>query len=93
MGAAIVFGIGGGIVLSGLPVVGTLFGAFIGALIGMGLVEWIDKRNLHAAVAAVRTYIGGTLLATVVEVGVSISDGSRVCSAGTGIAILFRKDD
>lgn len=70
--ASIVCGILGGIFLSQLPVVGTLFGAMIGALLGMLGMELLDKRNLRAALTAVRTYVGASLLSTVFEVAVAV---------------------
>jgi len=70
--ASIVCGILGGIFLSGLPVVGTLFGAMIGALLGMLGMELIDKRNVRAALTAVRAYVGASLLSTLFEVAVAL---------------------
>jgi uncharacterized protein YqgC (DUF456 family) len=72
IGGALVSGIIGGIVLSGVPVIGTLFGALIGALVGMLLIERSIKGNWPAAVEAVRAYFTASLLSTVFEVGVAL---------------------
>ena len=72
--AAIVGGIGGGLLLSGLaPVVGSLIGAALGALAGVFVVEWWDKRDRRAAWAAVRAYTGSMFLAAIVEVVIAVA--------------------
>ena len=45
---AVVCGILGGFLLSGLPIIGTLFGALLGAVIGLFLIEYWLKRNACA---------------------------------------------
>jgi uncharacterized protein YqgC (DUF456 family) len=72
IGGALVCGVLGGIFLSGLPVIGTLFGALIGALLGMLVIERYIKGNWHAALEAVRTYFTASLLSTVFEVAVAL---------------------
>lgn len=69
---ALVCGIAGGIFLSGLPVIGTLFGALIGALLGMLVIERYIKGNWEQALGAVRTYFTASLLSTVFEVIVAL---------------------
>ncbi len=72
IGAALVGGVLGGILLSGLPIVGTLFGALLGALLGMLLIERLVKGNWPAAWAAVRAYFTASLVSTVFEVVVAL---------------------
>lgn len=66
--ASIVFGLLGGIFLSGLPVIGTLFGALLGALVGMFLVEWLDKRAWRQALGASVSYLVGAITSKIVEI-------------------------
>jgi uncharacterized protein YqgC (DUF456 family) len=72
IGGAIVGGLIGGILLSGVVVLGTVLGALIGALGGMWLVEYWDKRNSQAAAAAVKAYAAGVLLAALVEMTLAL---------------------
>jgi uncharacterized protein YqgC (DUF456 family) len=69
---ALVCGILGGLVLSGVPVVGTLFGALIGALLGMLLIERGIKGEWPAAWRAVRAYVAATALSTGFELLVAL---------------------
>ena len=69
---ALVCGIIGGILLSGVPVLGTLFGALIGALLGMLLIERTIKGEWPAAWAAVRAYAAATALSTGFELVVAL---------------------
>jgi hypothetical protein len=72
--AAIVGGIGGGLLLSGIaPVIGSLVGAALGALAGVFAVEWWDKRDRRAAWAAVRAYTGSMILAAIVEIVIAVA--------------------
>jgi uncharacterized protein YqgC (DUF456 family) len=67
-------GLAGGILLTGtVPVVGTLVGALIGSLIGTFAAEFLDKRKVSAALNAMRAYLGGWLLASLVEVAVAVT--------------------
>ena len=72
IGAAIVGGLVGGLFLSQIPVLGTIFGALIGALVGMWLAEYLDKRSVSRAFAAVRTYALGTFLSSALEFGLAL---------------------
>ena len=72
IGGAVACGLAGGVLLSEIPVIGTLFGAIIGAVAGMWFIEYLDKRNARAAFAAVRAYVGGTILSTLFEVSVAL---------------------
>lgn len=69
---ALVCGVLGGIVLSGVPVLGTLFGALIGAVVGMLVIERSIKGEWPAAWAAVRAYVAATALSTGFELVVAL---------------------
>jgi uncharacterized protein YqgC (DUF456 family) len=69
---AVVGGIAGGILLSGIPVIGTLFGAAVGSLIVVSALTYWDRRNLRDAVEAGRTYLAGCALAAAVEIVLSL---------------------
>lgn len=72
IGGAIVGGIAGAIWLSGLAIIGALFGVLLGALAGLFLVETFDKRDWRLAWRGVRSYLAGSLLATAAEFGVAL---------------------
>jgi uncharacterized protein YqgC (DUF456 family) len=72
IGGALICGILGGIFLSGLPVIGTLFGALVGALLGMLVIERYLKGNWNQAWEAVRAYFTASLVSTVFEVIVAV---------------------
>ena len=69
---AVVCGILGGILFSGLPLIGTLFGALLGAAIGLFVIEYWLKRNARAALAAVRAYVLGSLVSSIFEIVVAL---------------------
>jgi uncharacterized protein YqgC (DUF456 family) len=70
---AIVFGIAGGILLSGLLlVIGTIVGSILGAVLGILVVEYYDKRNWRQALQASKAYVFGSLAARVVELLLSL---------------------
>ena len=69
---SLVCGILGGILLSGVPVLGTLFGALIGAVVGMLVIERSIKGEWPAAWRAVRAYVAATALSTGFEVLVAL---------------------
>jgi hypothetical protein len=69
---SVVCGIAGGILLSSLPVIGTLFGALIGAALGMFVIEYWLKRNARAALEAVRAYVVGSLVSSIFEIVVAL---------------------
>ena len=56
----------------GIPVFGTLIGAFLGSVAGVWLVELWIKRDWQAARRAVRAYIGGSILSTILEVTLTL---------------------
>jgi uncharacterized protein YqgC (DUF456 family) len=73
---SILGGILGGILLSGLipvPILGSLIGATIGALLGAFAIEYLDKRDMNAALKAMKSYIGSVALASVVEIMVAMT--------------------
>lgn len=69
---SIVTGIAGGLLLSVIPVVGSIIGAIIGAIAGLWYMEYRAKGDRDAATAAVRSYIGGVLLAMAVEMSAAL---------------------
>lgn len=64
----IIGGLLGGAFLTFIPVIGTLGGAILGAIIGMWLVEYNIHGNGQSATKIVRAYLVGTLFNTVLEV-------------------------
>jgi uncharacterized protein YqgC (DUF456 family) len=72
--AAIVGGILGGVLFSGvIPVLGTLFGALIGALGAMYALEYMEKRDSRAALRAMGAYAGSMAVAAVVEIALALA--------------------
>lgn len=69
---ALVCGVLGGIFLTGIPVLGTLFGALIGAMVGMLVIERLIKGNWGEALSAVRAYVAATALSTGFELLVAL---------------------
>jgi uncharacterized protein YqgC (DUF456 family) len=70
---AILFGIVGGVLLSGmLPLVGSLAGTVLGAVFGIILVEYLDKRDWGRALRASRGYLTGYLAANALELLLSL---------------------
>jgi uncharacterized protein len=67
IGGSILGGLVGGILLSGVPILGTVVGALLGAVAGMWGVEYSVRRDGKAALAAVRAYISGFAVAALVE--------------------------
>lgn len=72
IGGAIVGGLAGGLLLTGIPVVGTIGGALVGAMLGALLVEWFDKRNLRRALRATWSYLIGSLAASALEILIAV---------------------
>ena len=73
IGGSMVGGIAGGLFLSQLPVVGTLFGALIGSLLGMWALEFYDKRSAPLATKAMMVYSAGVFLTTLLEVTLALA--------------------
>ncbi len=72
IGGAIVGGLAGGLLLAGIPVVGTIGGALVGAMLGALLMEWFDKRNLRRALRATWSYLIGSLAASALEILIAV---------------------
>lgn len=71
--AAFAGGIVGGVLLSEIPVLGTLFGAAIGSVVGTsGLTYW-QRRNLGEALRAGQTYLVGCALSAFIEILFSLT--------------------
>ena len=74
IGGAIVCGIIGSLLLSGtIPILGTLVGAVLGAMVGMWFVEYLDKRNVRSSFKAVRAYLASMALAALLELTLSFT--------------------
>ena len=72
IGGAVICGLAGGILLVEIPVVGVIFGAVIGAMLGMLAIEWYDKRSLRAALRATWGYLVGSLAASALEIVIAL---------------------
>jgi uncharacterized protein YqgC (DUF456 family) len=73
MSVALVGATVGGILLSGMaPVLGTIFGAISGGVIGILAVEYFEKRDWGHAFRAARGYIVGSLAASGLELFLSL---------------------
>lgn len=68
IGGAILGGLLGGLFLSAIPVIGTLFGALLGAILGMWFIEYRIRGDERAATAAVRAYLSGVAVTTILNV-------------------------
>ena len=72
IGVSILTGIGGGILLSFIPVVGSILGAIGGAIAGLWFMEYRSKGDRALATQAVRGYIGGVLVSMAMELGMAL---------------------
>lgn len=72
IGVSILTGIGGGILLSFIPLVGSILGAIGGAIGGLWYMEYRAKGDRALATQAVRGYIGGVLVSMAVELGAAL---------------------
>ncbi len=72
IGGAILGGLAGGILLSEIPLLGTVLGALLGAGLGMWLVEYREKGDRAAATRAVKGYISGFVLAALLEMTIAL---------------------
>jgi uncharacterized protein YqgC (DUF456 family) len=57
--------------LSGIPILGTLFGALIGSILGTGAVTYWEQRNLRQAWRAAQSYLVGCALSSLIEIMIS----------------------
>jgi len=69
---AVVCAIVGSVLLVQIPIVGVIFGALIGAMLGMLAIEWYDKRSPHAALRAIGGYLVGSLAASALEIVIAL---------------------
>lgn len=60
-------GILGGLLLSGLPLIGTIFGAVIGGVLGVLVVEYLRVRQVRAALQSGGQYLVGCVLGQLLE--------------------------
>lgn len=67
IGGALLGGFLGGIFLSGIPILGTLAGALMGAVAGMWFVEYRIRGDDAAATAAVFAYLRGVAASTLLN--------------------------
>ena len=67
IGGAILGGLLGGLFLAGIPIVGTLLGALVGAVAGMWFVEYRIRGDEAAATTAVWAYLRGIAFATLLN--------------------------
>lgn len=70
--AALVGGIAGAILLSGIPIAGTLFGAALGSLLAVSGLTLIQQQSWRQALRAGRSYLLGCILSAAVEVTLSL---------------------
>jgi len=72
IGVSILTGIGGALLLSFIPLVGSILGAIGGAIAGLWYMEYRAKGDRALATQAVRGYIGGVLLSMAVEMAAAL---------------------
>lgn len=70
--AAFAGGIIGGILLSEIPIIGTIFGAAIGSVVGTSALTYWQRRNFGEAVRAGQAYLTGCALSAFIEVVFSL---------------------
>ena len=72
IGAAILGGIAGGILLSGVLILGSIVGTILGAIGGLVLFEYREKQDWDLAWKSAKTYLVGFFGAVVIETGLSL---------------------
>ena len=72
IGAAILGGIAGGIMLSGVLILGSIVGTILGAIGGLVLFEYREKQDWDLAWKSAKTYLVGFFGAVVIETGLSL---------------------
>lgn len=70
--AAMIGGIAGGILLSEVPVAGTLFGAAVGSVVAVSALTFWRSRSLRESARAGKTYLIGCALSSAVEIVLSL---------------------
>ena len=70
--AALVGGLLGGYFLSEVPIIGTLFGAAVGSVLGTMAMTLVERRSARQALDAGRVYLVGCALSALLEVVFSI---------------------
>ncbi len=70
--AALVGGLLGGYFLSDIPIIGTLFGAAIGSVLGTMVMAGVERRSARQALDAGRVYLVGCALSALLEVVISL---------------------
>lgn len=70
--AAFIGGILGAILLSGIPILGTLFGAAVGSVVGTSAIAYWHSRSLGQAAQAGKAYLVGCALSSFLEVVFSL---------------------
>lgn len=70
--AAIGGGFLGGLFLSEIPILGTLFGAAVGSVLGTSAVTYAEKRNLRETWRSATTYLMGCALSSLIEIVFSL---------------------
>lgn len=71
--AALIGGILGGVLLSEIPVLGTLFGAALGSVLAVSALTFWHSRNFRQALRAGKTYLVGCFLSSIVEILLSLT--------------------
>lgn len=68
----IIGGLLGAAFLTFIPIIGTIGGAMLGAIVGMWLVEYNIRGDGSAATKVVRAYVAGMLFNTILEVMIAL---------------------
>lgn len=67
IGGALVGAFAGGLMLTAIPLIGTLTGALAGAVVGMWIIEYLVRQDSRMATNAVRAYLSGATLSAAVQ--------------------------
>lgn len=71
---AILGGFAGGILFGGwIPIVGTLVATVLGAVAGMVVMEFFDKRDLRVALRSTQGYVLGVLASSALEASLAVA--------------------
>lgn len=69
---AFIAGLIGGFALSEVPIIGTLFGAAIGSVVGTIGLAYLERRNWGQALNAGKAYLAGCALSALIEATLSL---------------------